>query len=270
MAARPQPIEALPRVQAAAAAAPAGVIAAFDAEAQRLSVALKGRLGFAARHLGTGETLGANAAEVFPMASTFKIAIAGATLAQVDRGALSLAQRVEVTGIHRQQTGDIADGVIHGIDRDSDGALSADETQAYVHRVSSALTLALDGRPIRLESIASTFPELDAIRRGEGTIRVRAHARLPRLSEGAHRLWFRNDRDREVSVYLANALVPESSRIAITGQRRDGAQSELTIDFEMRSAARASLPMWLLTAIVGVAGVGGLVVTSGKMSRRAT
>lgn len=165
---------------------------------------------------------------------------------------------------------DVADGVIHGIDRDSDGALSADETQAYVHRVSSALTLALDGRPIRLESIASTFPELDAIRRGEGTIRVRAHARLPRLSEGAHRLWFRNDRDREVSVYLANALVPESSRIAITGQRRDGAQSELTIDFEMRSAARASLPMWLLTAIVGVAGVGGLVVTSGKMSRRAT
>ena len=157
---------------------------------------------------------------------------------------------------------DVADDVIADIDRDGDRALSEDEKQAYVNRVSSPLALELDGRPLRVESSASTFPELEAFRRGEGTIRLQAHARLSSVSEGAHQLVFRNAEDRDRSVYLANALVPESDRIAITGQRRDGAQREITIDFEMRAASSTSWPLWLLAIIACAAGCGGLLTRS--------
>ena len=157
---------------------------------------------------------------------------------------------------------DVADDVIADIDRDGDRALSEDEKQAYVNRVSSPLALELDGRPLRVESSASTFPELEAFRRGEGTIRLQAHARLSSVSEGAHQLVFRNAQDRDRSVYLANALVPESDRIAITGQRRDGAQREITIDFEMRAASSTSWPLWLLAIIACAAGCGALLTRS--------
>src|SRR5262245_28443346 len=156
---------------------------------------------------------------------------------------------------------DVAGGVIADIDRDGNGALSENEKQAYVNRVSSALTMELDGRPLRVESSASTFPELEAFRRGEGTIRLQAHARLPSVSGGAHQLWFRNTRDRDRSVYMANALGAENDRIAITGQRRDGAQSEITIDFEVRPGS-ASLPMWLLAIVACTATLGGLLTRS--------
>ena len=63
------------------------------------------------------------------------------------------------------------------------------------------------------------------MRRGEGTIRLQAAATLPRLSTGAHQLLFRNSHHPDRSVYLANALVPESDDVAVTAQRRDGDQT---------------------------------------------
>src|SRR5262245_24350972 len=126
---------------------------------------------------------------------------------------------------------DVADAVIADIDGDGNRVLSEDEMHAYVNRVSNELTLELDGRPLRVDTNGSTFPDLESFRRGEGTIRLQARAGVSSVSEGAHQLVFRNIRDRYRSVYLANALVPESNRIAITGQRRDGAQTEIAIDF---------------------------------------
>lgn len=103
----------LPDRLAEPVAAPAAVLEKLAAEVQRLETQLKGRLGFAARHLQTGVELGVNAGERFPMASTFKIAIAGTALSRVDRGELSLDTMVAVTAEHHRQTGDIAEGVIH-------------------------------------------------------------------------------------------------------------------------------------------------------------
>jgi len=51
-----------------------------------------GRLGIAAQDLQTGETVTLSGADPFPMASTVKIAIAAAYLAQVDSGRLRLDQ----------------------------------------------------------------------------------------------------------------------------------------------------------------------------------
>jgi hypothetical protein len=147
----------------------------------------------------------------------------------------------------------VAEGIIGEIDRDQDGSLGSDEKRAYVERVLGAIAVQIDGQPLQTELTASTFPVLDAFRGGDGTIRLRAAAGLPRLSSGAHQLFFRNTYHPDVSVYLANALVPESDRMAITGQRRDGDQRDLTIDFVVRTETATSLRVWLVGGIVSVA-----------------
>jgi hypothetical protein len=154
----------------------------------------------------------------------------------------------------------LADGIIAEIDRNRDGVLSADEEQAYAGGVLSDVALEVDGRPLRLEPITSTFPELGPFQRGEGTIQLRVRALLPDVSDGAHLLLFRNAHDRDVSVYLANALVPESERVAITAQRRHADQSELTIDFVRRPVSATSPPLWLLWSVAGAAGLAGLLM----------
>ena len=146
----------------------------------------------------------------------------------------------------------LADGIIAGIDQDRSGSLSVDEQDLYVRRVLGAVALTLDGRPIGLETITSTFPPLDALRSGDGTIQLRARAQLTHLADGSHHLRFHNTHDRPVSVYLANALVPESERIAIGAQRRDHAQTELTIDFAVRPASLRLPAAWLLSGLGGV------------------
>jgi hypothetical protein len=54
------------------------------------------------------------------------------------------------------------------------------------------------------------------------------------LGPGAHWLFFRNDSATAESVFLANALVPESDRVGVTGQERDFHQRQLTVLFELR------------------------------------
>ena len=64
---------------------------------QRLAVSARenpGEFGMAAMDLTTGETIGVNSDLAFPMASTMKIAVAAAYLAQVDAGRRSLHEEV--------------------------------------------------------------------------------------------------------------------------------------------------------------------------------
>ena len=162
----------------------------------------------------------------------------------------------------------VAEGIIADIDRDRDGLLSADEKDAYVSRVLGAVVLELDGRPLHVRSTAATFPEIDAFRRGEGTIRVQTRAVLPPLADGDHQLHFRNTHDRGASVYLANALVPKSARVGVTAQRRDGDQSELTIDFVTSPGSATPVRIWLLTTLAGVALTGFLTKRWRARSKR--
>ncbi|PYR57550.1 MAG: hypothetical protein DMF85_13370 [Acidobacteria bacterium] len=66
---------------------------------------------------------------------------------------------------------------------------------------------------------------------------------------GSHQLLFRNSHHPDRSVYLANALVPDSDEVAVTAQRRDGDQTELTIDYVLRAASGTSTTAWLLGGI---------------------
>ena len=147
----------------------------------------------------------------------------------------------------------LAETIIADIDRNGDGALSADEERAYGDAVVNALTLQVDGTPLRAQLAASSFPDLEAVRRGEGTIRLQSTAVLPSLSTGSHQLLYRNGHHPDRSVYLANAMVPATTAVAVTAQRRDGDQTELTIDYVLRSAPATPLAAWLLGSLAAAA-----------------
>ena len=149
----------------------------------------------------------------------------------------------------------LAEGVLAAVDSNRDGVLSADEQSTFATVVLSALALEADGIRVTLRLDAADFPEAASVRRGEGAIRLRATAILPRLSVGLHQLVFRNMYHQDRSAYLANALVPESDRVAVMAQRRDSDQRELRIDFAVRETAATSRAALLFGAGIAAATV---------------
>lgn len=70
--------------------------AVLEAQIARIARSSGGQVGVFAHHLTSGLVLALNDSEPFPMASTFKVAVAGAILAQVDAGHLTLDRMIEV------------------------------------------------------------------------------------------------------------------------------------------------------------------------------
>lgn len=92
----------------------AGPGATLETEIARLSVPAKGVVGVAAWRLdGRGPQILVNADQSFPMASTFKVAVAGSILAKVDRGELSLGRMITVDPDLHVDSEVIADRFIH-------------------------------------------------------------------------------------------------------------------------------------------------------------
>jgi len=143
---------------------------------------------------------------------------------------------------------DVAGSFVGALDHDGDGALSADEQRGYAGQVVGALKVEIDERPLQPRVVSWSFPEPSAFRRGEGTIRLEIQATLPRVSAGSHRLLFRNAHRAGHSAYLANALVPESARVAVTAQCRNRDQSELTIEYTVHAHSTAPLA-WVLGSL---------------------
>ena len=147
----------------------------------------------------------------------------------------------------------VADRMIAEIDRDGDGRFSDHEQRAFVDRVFAEIEMAVDGKTLRLGPRTFTFPAAAAFRTGDGVIAIRASAPLTITSWGDHHLAFDNGYRRDISVYLANALVPETNRVAVTGQQRDGAQSRLIIAYDLRAQQEALPYAGLSAAIAAVA-----------------
>jgi hypothetical protein len=133
---------------------------------------------------------------------------------------------------------DVAESFMAAVDHDRDGSLSTDEQMKYATQVVRALQVEIDGRPLQPRVISGSFPDPSAFRQGEGTIRLKVQATLPRVSAGSHQLLFRNRHLAGHSAYLANALVPDSARVTVTAQRRDTDQSQLTIEYRVYAEAR--------------------------------
>jgi hypothetical protein len=129
-----------------------------------------------------------------------------------------------------------------------------------------SIDLAVDGRPLAVTNSSASFPDVAALRRGEGTIAMRSDVRLPNLPAGEHRVQFRNRYRHDVSVYLANALVPESGRVAVMAQHRAADQGDLTIDYRVDGEPGLPSAAWLLGAL---AVLGVFVVRQPLLARSA-
>jgi hypothetical protein len=90
---------------------------------------------------------------------------------------------------------------------------------------------------------------------GVGVIRIRGSASFPASAAGRHELTYRNRHESDISVYLANALVPPDNQIEITAQRRDRSQSELAIDYRVVPAQPPFSKWWLMFAAVAAGGL---------------
>jgi hypothetical protein len=113
------------------------------------------------------------------------------------------------------------------IDQDRDGRISPAEERAYVSRVVREVELQIDGVPVPLSLIESSFPTLEAMREGLGTIQMKL--RTPRTG---HRLRFENRHLPQASAYLVNCLAatpPED--LVVSRQQRDEAQKSIEFEY---------------------------------------
>ena len=125
----------------------------------------------------------------------------------------------------------VAERVIARIDRDRDGAISANEAAAYAESLKRDLTLRIDGRKLELKLGKAELVPPDELRTGSGTIQMEFSAIFGALAAGPHRLTLENRHLATLSVYLINASQPRFAAVQITRQKRNENQSTGEIEF---------------------------------------
>jgi hypothetical protein len=149
----------------------------------------------------------------------------------------------------------LASNVVGEIDRDHDGNVAASEAVAYAARVLGEIRLEVDGRPMPLELVEQRFPTVSAMSKGEGTIQIRLAVAVPPLAAGGHRVLYRNDHRPDIAVYLANALVPASDRVAVQAQRRSVDQRDIVIEYALDAGTATGWSWWLAACLGGVTAI---------------
>ena len=147
------------------------------------------------------------------------------------------------------------------LDLDNDGQISKVEGESYANRLRSELHLDLDDHTLALRSTGHQIPSLEDLRTGLGRLRFQLQAGLPPLAVGPHELTYQNRHLPERSVYLVNAVLPQSPALQVIGQIRNTNQSESRIAFTLTSgtptvsADKPSRPSWI-GLVLGLAGLG--------------
>ena len=146
----------------------------------------------------------------------------------------------------------VADRVFALIDVDGDGQISPGEEQAYVRRVLQDITLEIDGRRAPLVLTGVQFPSRQAMNEGVGAIRLDLASEAALSKAGEHQISIRNEHLPELGVYMANALVPTTETIKITGQERDALQHRLRVNFRVLSFDARAWPRWTPVFLFGL------------------
>lgn len=151
------------------------------------------------------------------------------------------ATRVAVDTNHIALSIDLTPGVaivnqlLAVIDKDRDGRISEEEDATYAQSVLKDIGIALDEKALTLSLVESSFPALQEIKAGLGTIRIIAGVSVGQLNAGKHVLTLTNAHLPTISVYLVNALVPKDPAIKIIKQTRDELQKNYRLEFSVRS-----------------------------------
>ena len=144
----------------------------------------------------------------------------------------------------------VADAIIGDIDVNGDARLDAAEQRRYADTVVQGLSLRVDDTMLPLTLAAAHFPDAAALRMGDAAITLQVNVGAVPPASGAHRVAFRNGNAAHGAVYLANALLPEDDRVAITGMTHAVDQSSLAVAYTLRPARDWS-SLWLrLTRMV--------------------
>jgi len=140
------------------------------------------------------------------------------------------------------------------IDRDRDGRISVEEERVYAARVAREVELRVDGVPAALSLMESTFPALEAMRQGLGTIRMKLRA-----TRTGHTLRFENRHLPQISAYLVNCLAAPADGLVVSGQERDEAQRSIVFEYSFGAGA-APGPLAASIAALGMLLVARMVV----------
>jgi hypothetical protein len=136
----------------------------------------------------------------------------------------------------------VAEQIVRAIDLDRDGEISLREKEMYAATLISSLSLRVDELSRSMRITDFIVPPIDEMYRGEGVLKLRATASMPRAAAGAHRLKFANAHWPSVGAYLVNALVPTNEEVHITGQSRDLLQREFSLEYTVTDEG-AALPL---------------------------
>jgi hypothetical protein len=147
------------------------------------------------------------------------------------------------------------------IDQDHDGRISPAEERAYMDRVARDVKLRVDGVPAPLSLIESTFPSIEAMGEGLGTIRMKLRA-----ARSGHELRFENRHLPQLSAYLVNCLAAPSDGLVVSRQERDEAQRSIKFEYSFgyglvprpRAAWLSPGPLW--SAAIGLLLVARMMV----------
>jgi hypothetical protein len=145
----------------------------------------------------------------------------------------------------------IAATVFRVIDRDADGVVSAREIEDYARVVLRDLVIEVDGVRHGLTLTRAECPSWPEFRDGIGTIRIEASSAMPLVAARSHRIRYRNLHRPDISVYLANALVPSWRDVAIVRQSRDVRQQSFELDIDVRGGR--SYLKWVFAQVMLVA-----------------
>jgi hypothetical protein len=120
--------------------------------------------------------------------------------------------------------------------------LSPHEAEVYAREVLGDMTLTSDGVARTLALAHVDAPPPGELRDGVGTIRIEAGVRVP-MTVGTRTIVLENRHRPDGSVYLANALLPESDAITIRRQQRSADQQLFRLDYDV-ARSRGSV-VWL-------------------------
>ena len=114
---------------------------------------------------------------------------------------------------------------------------------------------------MRAQLAGFTFPELDAVKRGEGTIRLQ----LGRDASAPVRAAPISCCSATATVWIAASIsrtrwCPRAPGVTVTAQRRDTDQTELTIDYLLRAAPARLAAAWLLGGLAAATALSGLLI----------
>lgn len=131
---------------------------------------------------------------------------------------------------------------IRAIDADGDGKASEAETARFGVQVARKLRVKLDGRRLAFGSATSSIPPISILHDGDVPVRLVWELSMPPLGVGTHAVEVRNDYQPRASAFLANALLPEDSRVRVVRQRRDRRQRVLKVDLSVSEPASGAAP----------------------------